>query len=94
MSTNTVTLPGGVCHDLPDDLNLAIRGDETAQAAWLDITPLARNEFICWIDAAKQQKTRDRRVGRAVDELAQGKRRPCCWPGCPHRGEDSTGQKV
>ncbi|KAM5352929.1 hypothetical protein ACJ41O_005651 [Fusarium nematophilum] len=84
MSTTT-TLPGGKVHELPDDLATALTADDTAKAAWLDITVLARNEFICWVDDAKQQKTRERRIRRTVEELNDGMRRPCCWPGCAHR---------
>lgn len=79
------TLPGGKVHDLPDDLAAALDADEPAKATWLDITVLARNEFICWVSAAKQQQTRERRIRRAIEELNDGMRRPCCWPGCPHR---------
>jgi hypothetical protein len=35
--------------------------------------------------SAKQETTRTRRIERAVADLRAGKRRPCCWPGCPHR---------
>jgi hypothetical protein len=56
-----------------------------ALEAWLDITPLARNEFICWVDDAKQKTTRGRRIRRTKEELEEGMRRPCCWPGCKHR---------
>jgi uncharacterized protein YdeI (YjbR/CyaY-like superfamily) len=79
------TLPGGVVHDLPDDLRAALLDDETALAAWTDITPLARNEFICWVEDAKQDSTRERRIRRTREELGDGLRRPCCWPGCSHR---------
>ena len=84
MST-TITLPGGKVHELPDDLAAALTSNDTAKAAWLDITVLARNEFICWVNDTKQQKTREQRIRRTVEELSEGKRRPCCWPGCPHR---------
>ena len=57
----------------------------TALHAWSDITPLARNEFICWVEDAKQATTRDRRIRRTREELEEGQRRPCCWPGCAHR---------
>ena len=57
----------------------------TALDAWKDITPLARNEFICWVEDAKQEKTRERRIRRTQEELEEGQRRPCCWPGCKHR---------
>jgi uncharacterized protein YdeI (YjbR/CyaY-like superfamily) len=76
---------GGVVHELPQDLSAALMGNPTALAAWNDITPLARNEFICWVEDAKQQKTRERRIRRTQEELEEGKRRPCCWPGCKHR---------
>lgn len=78
-------VPGGVVHELPDDLRAALVGDGTALAAWLDITPLARNEFICWVEDAKRTTTRERRIRRTQQELQDGMRRPCCWPGCTHR---------
>jgi uncharacterized protein YdeI (YjbR/CyaY-like superfamily) len=76
---------GGVVHALPEDLRLALEQGADALAAWRDITPLARNEFICWVEDAKQAATRERRVRRTVEELQEGMRRPCCWPGCKHR---------
>ncbi|MCB0949118.1 MAG: YdeI/OmpD-associated family protein, partial [Mycobacterium sp.] len=45
-------VPGGVVHSLPADLRAALIGNATALAAWRDITPLARNEFICWVEDA------------------------------------------
>ncbi len=75
----------GVVHPIPDDLRSALSGNPTALAAWQDITPLARNEFICWVEDAKQATTRERRIRRTQEELEEGKRRPCCWPGCSHR---------
>lgn len=75
----------GVVHDLPDDLHSALVANEVALVAWNDITPLARNEFICWVEDAKQAATRARRIRRTQEELEEGKRRPCCWPGCKHR---------
>jgi uncharacterized protein YdeI (YjbR/CyaY-like superfamily) len=79
------TIPGGVVHQLPADLRDALSADATALDAWNDITPLARNEFICWVQDAKQMTTRERRIRRTREELEEGKRRPCCWPGCKHR---------
>ncbi len=72
-------------HQLPADLRTALVGDQVALEAWKDITPLARNEFICWVEDAKQQATRERRIRRTREELGDGMRRPCCWPGCSHR---------
>ena len=79
------TLPGGVVHDLPDDLREALRNDPQALATWQDITPLARNEWICWTVSVKTPETRKNHIKRTFTELIQGKRRPCCWMGCPHR---------
>lgn len=78
-------LPGGAVHALPDDLAVALASREDARSAWLDITTLARNEFICWVSDAKKPETRARRIRRTCEELEDGMRRPCCWPGCTHR---------
>jgi uncharacterized protein YdeI (YjbR/CyaY-like superfamily) len=86
------TVPGGVVHELPADLRDALIADDTALAAWRDITPLARNEFICWVEDAKQESTRERRIRRTREELEEGQRRPCCWPGCKHR--ERTGSQL
>ena len=81
----TEQLPAGVVHAMPSDLREALSANGKARAAWLDITPLARNEFICWVEDAKQEATRQRRIRRTQEELEEGMRRPCCWPGCKHR---------
>ena len=52
---------------------------------WNGLTPLARNEWICWVTIVKQEKTRQEHLKRMCEDLRKGKRRPCCWPGCPHR---------
>jgi uncharacterized protein YdeI (YjbR/CyaY-like superfamily) len=84
MTVKTESRPGPV-HKTPAQLQKALSSDATAQAAWKDLTPLARNEWSCWVMSAKQEATRAHRTQRAVSELKEGKRRPCCWPGCPHR---------
>jgi Bacteriocin-protection, YdeI or OmpD-Associated len=78
-------VPGGVAHKMPADLRTALIANATALAAWKALTPLARNEFICWVLDAKQHPTRERRIRRTQEELEEGQRRPCCWPGCQHR---------
>ncbi|KND49910.1 MAG: hypothetical protein AB197_00160 [Parcubacteria bacterium C7867-002] len=75
----------GTTHKLPDDLRKALSVSSKACATWEDITPLARNEWICWTISVKNEKTRTEHVKRTIVELAQGKRRPCCWLGCVHR---------
>jgi uncharacterized protein YdeI (YjbR/CyaY-like superfamily) len=52
---------------------------------WNDITPLARNEWICWVISGKKVGTRNIRIEKALSKLKGGMRRPCCWAGCPHR---------
>ena len=84
-SVDQTSIPGGVVHDLPDDLRDALKGDPKALATWEDITPLARNEWICWVTSAKKSETRSKRITWGRENLRDGKRRPCCWPGCPHR---------
>jgi uncharacterized protein YdeI (YjbR/CyaY-like superfamily) len=79
-----------VVHTLPGDLRRALFGDAVALDAWLDITPLARNEFICWVEDAKREATRERRIRRTQEELRDGQRRPCCWPGCSHRQRNGS----
>lgn len=81
----TTKLSSGTAHTLPDDLRRAFMDAPKARAAWEDITPLARNEWICWIVSVKTSETRANHVSRAIKELAEGKRRPCCWMGCIHR---------
>lgn len=82
---STRQAPAEVVHPLPNDLHLALSGHVQALAAWTDITPLARNEYICWVEDAKQDVTRSRRIRRTLEQLEAGQRRPCCWPGCKHR---------
>jgi uncharacterized protein YdeI (YjbR/CyaY-like superfamily) len=82
---NTLQIPSGTVHKLPADLRKSLTAHEAALAAWHDITPLARNEWICWVESAKLFGTRERRIQRTYTELAEGKRRPCCWQGCDHR---------
>jgi uncharacterized protein YdeI (YjbR/CyaY-like superfamily) len=83
--TKTENVSGGVVHDLPRDLKAALSSNPKALATWEDITPLARNEWICWIETAKQSATRAKRINWGCENLQDGKRRPCCWPGCSHR---------
>lgn len=78
-------ISGGVVHNLPADLKEALESDKSAQERWQDLTPLARNEWICWTISVKKPETRRQHVVRVPVELMQGKRRPCCWIGCFHR---------
>ena len=75
----------GMVHRVPADLRKALTSAPAARTAWEYITPLARNEWICWIESAKKPDTRIHRIERTRTEIIEGKRRPCCWAGCPHR---------
>jgi hypothetical protein len=82
----------GTVHLAGQDLEAVIRSDREVLSLWEALTPLGRNEFICWIDDAKQTKTRQRRIQRTLEELIEGKKRPCCWAGCIHRTDKAPGR--
>src|SRR5437879_844327 len=84
-STTKKAISRGAVHSLPADLREVLISDSTARAKWEDITPLARNEWICWVISVKKPETRRQHIERVRTELKEGMRRPCCWPGCPHR---------
>ena len=75
----------GTVHAAQDDLRSAIESNPALLTLWQKLTPLGRNEFICWVEDAKQPATRKRRIQRTGEELLEGKKRPCCWVGCIHR---------
>ena len=81
----TQTLPGGTVHKMPSDFKEALLKAPKALAVWMDITPLARNEWICWVTSGKMAETRDIRIKKGLSKLSGGMRRPCCWVGCVHR---------
>jgi hypothetical protein len=83
--TSVTPFPQGTVHQASDDFQSAIRANPEVLALWEKLTPLGRNEFLCWVEDAKQPATRLRRIKRTSDELREGKKRPCCWAGCIHR---------
>ena len=87
-------ISGGVVHKVPADLRTALTADPKALVLWEDITPLSRNEWICWVENAKQLETRNRRVARVCSELKDGMRRPCCWIGCIHRTDKAISPSI
>lgn len=78
-------ISSGVVHTVPKDLRALLTTSKSLLAAWESLTPLARNEWICWTISVKKAETRNDHLRRLKEELLKGKRRPCCWPGCPHR---------
>ena len=81
-------------HMVPADLRKALVSAPAAHAAWEDLTPLARNEWICWIISTKKPETRRNHVERTITELIDGMRRPCCWYGCIHRTDKPVSPSV
>jgi len=71
--------PAGEELRLPTDLRTVLAATPKAKAQWSDLTPIARRDFMSWIDSAKQPETRRRRIEKACSMLAAGKRRPCCY---------------
>ncbi|MEZ0374529.1 MAG: YdeI/OmpD-associated family protein [Candidatus Sericytochromatia bacterium] len=63
---------------IPADLLAPLDASEEAMTLWEDLTPLGRRDWIRWIEAARTPETRARRVMRTVEQLSEGKRRPCC----------------
>lgn len=92
MATKNISI--GTVHEIPADLKKALLSHPKALAAWEDITPLARNEWICWTITVKQLATRKNHVERVVTELEEGMRRPCCWIGCIHRTDKPISRSV
>ncbi len=84
----------GVVHKMPADLQKALLFDSKAIALWESLTPLARNEWICWVISVKKPETRKEHVERVVSELKSGMRRPCCWIGCIHRTDKPISPSV
>ncbi len=82
----------GTVHEACEDLQAALKSKPELLRLWQGLTPLGRNEFICWVDDARQATTRQRRIGRTCDELLEGKKRPCCWTGCIHRTDKAPGR--
>lgn len=84
MTTKT-TISSGTVHRVPNDLRVVLHLNDDVLELWNKLTPLARNEWICWVTIVKTDETRAKHLTRLCDDLQKGKRRPCCWPGCPHR---------
>lgn len=80
----TEILPG-ILHEIPVDIEQALMDAPTVLARWNKLTPIQRNEWICWVTIVKKPQTRSEHIGQMMQELNEGKRTPCCWPGCPHR---------
>jgi hypothetical protein len=91
----TKSLPAGTVHDkLPADMQKAILADKKIKEIWTDITPLARNEWICWTITVAKPETRVKHIKVMRDKMLKGERRPCCWVGCIHRTDKQISPSV
>ncbi len=75
----------GILHEVPNDIQKILTANADILLKWNNLTPIQRNEWICWVTIVKKSETREEHLNRMIEELKEGKRQPCCWPGCPHR---------
>ncbi len=75
----------GIVHEVPEDMLRVFEESEDILKIWNELTPIQRNEWICWTTIVKKQETREKHIQRMIEELKEGVKQPCCWPGCPHR---------
>lgn len=64
---------------VPTDIRKVISSSPSTEAKWNELTPIGRRDFISWVESAKLEETRKRRVERIPNMLKSGKRRPCCY---------------
>lgn len=94
MYNSYMKISAGIVHKITSDIREALISDSKALATWEDLTPLARNEWICWAISVKREETRAAHVERMRIDLHAGKRRPCCWYGCIHRKDKKVSPSV
>jgi len=80
-----IEIENGILHEIADDIKAALVADDSLSQIWNKLTPIQRNEWICWVTIVKKPETRVEHIQRMTEDLKSGKRSPCCWPGCPHR---------
>lgn len=86
---HTIIIEEGVVHKVPDDIKAVLIAKTELLEKWNQLTSIARNEWICWTTHVKQEATRKKHIERLQTDILNGKKRPCCWPGCPHRKESA-----
>jgi uncharacterized protein YdeI (YjbR/CyaY-like superfamily) len=75
---------------MPDDLRDTLLANKDVLEKWNKLTPLARNEWICYVTIPKKKETRDNHLVRLCEDIEAGEKRPCCWPGCPHHRPNAS----
>jgi hypothetical protein len=79
------TILSGILHPIPSDMQEVLQNNPKILEKWNSLTPIQRNEWICWVTIVKKEDTRLNHINRMLEELETGEKTPCCWPGCPHR---------
>lgn len=80
-----IIIAEGILHEVPEDIKNVLKADTDILLRWNKLTPIQRNEWICWVTIVKKTETRVDHIKRMLEDLSEGKKQPCCWPGCPHR---------
>lgn len=78
-------IEAGILHEVSPDIEAVLAADTGLLERWNKLTPIQRNEWICWVTIVKKSETRIAHVQRLISDIKEGKKQPCCWPGCPHR---------
>lgn len=86
---NNEEIKKGICHEIPKDIEMVLFQNPKLLDAWNHLTDIARNEWICWVTIVKKEETRKEHIERLSLDILAGKKRPCCWPGCPHRNPNA-----
>ncbi|MCA9344185.1 MAG: YdeI/OmpD-associated family protein [Candidatus Nomurabacteria bacterium] len=89
-----IQLSPGTAHQIPPDLTKALKANIEVSKIWNNLTPIQRNEWICWVISVKKESTRKEHITRVIKQLQEGKRRPCCWIGCVHRTDKAISPSV
>ena len=79
------TITSALPHRVPKDMKMILESHKDVLDVWNTLTHIALNEWICWVTIVKKEETRAKHLTRLCEDLLKGRRRPCCWPGCPHR---------
>ena len=80
-----IIIAEGILHEVPEDIKNVLKADTDILLRWNKLTPIQRNEWICWVTIVKKTETKVDHIKRMLEDLSEGKKQPCCWPGCPHR---------
>lgn len=88
LTMSETTLLWWTMHDLTPAITKTIQ-DASIEQQRNNLTELARNEWICWMTIPKKEETREKHLIRFVEGIHEGKKRPCCRPGCPHHRESA-----